>query len=172
MGNILNVKTNYKSDEWTSRESYYIQEIAKLNISTTPVTTEIMAVTSGIDSLLGEALLDFAYLKRKYDRFNTKLKIMEKEYFHVIKDDPTVKAKKPTESEVKGMVVTYIKNNPIEIAPNAKVCIYTLIEGVEERYIFMDYIVGILKEKKMALFADKSMLQIEAGVNVDNVQGK
>lgn len=173
MGNVLNVRQNYKSDEWTARETYYVQEIAKLNISTTPTTTEVMSLTAGIDSLLGEALLDFAYLKRKYDKFNQRLKIMEKEAFHVVKNDPNNATKKLTEAEIKGMVITYIKSHPIQLSPNnpkAVANLFVIIEGIEERYIYMDYVVGILKEKKMALFADKSMMQIEAGINPDNVK--
>jgi hypothetical protein len=161
MGNMANVKLAYTNAEWAQREQYYIDQINKIDIPADPTTGDIKRITSEIDSILSEALLDFAYIRRNFEKYETLMKLATTEAFSTVKSSiPTTQ--KPTESEVKSHVVTYLKNNPL---PGMKHSIYDLVMGYEERHIFMQEMIKILEGKKAALVTDNAMLKIESNIS-------
>lgn len=173
MGNIANVKQVYRPQEWEEREQYYITEASKIILPVTPTSTDIMRITANIDSLLSEVLLEQAYVGRKYEDLDMKMKLAEKETFAILKQGngtvpgsvanttTVAAASKLTENDVKGLVVKYLGSHPL---PGFKVDIYSLIQAVQPRKGFVDAVVKILVEKKGALISDLSMIKLEASI--------
>lgn len=190
MLNIMNVKDVYTNLEWTTRESYYILEVGKIHLPVDPNTKDIMRIISQIDSLLSEATLECAYLKRKYQDLKTKMELSEKEAYVNFKQKITASVKaendaiekeekeltlsgvkfkaktkiidKTTVNEYEGLVVKYLKTN---LVYDMKFDIYTVLQSVEYRLIFIEAVVKMLSDKKMSIFADKAMIAIEAGIS-------
>jgi hypothetical protein len=157
MGNMANVKALYSVSEWALREQYYIDEVKTIDIPADPTTGDIKRITSEIDSILSEALTDFAYIRRNFEKYDTLMKLATTEAFSTVKSSiPTTQ--KPTEAEVKSQVVTYLKKTPLQ---GMKLPIYDLVMNYEERHIFMQEIIRILEGKKGALVTDNAMLKIE-----------
>lgn len=164
---IQNVKEAYTMSEWTAREQYYIKECAAIVLPQDPDPKSIMRLTSQIDDVLAESLMDQAYIKRRYLDYKTKMGLAEKEYFVTLKQqysNPTGSAApmKLTENEVKGLVVKYLRSHPIY---GMKHDIYTLVQSVEYRLTFIESVVKILTEKKAALISDNAMLKIESSIS-------
>ena len=155
---LQDVKEAYTTLEWNAREKYYIAECAKIIVPSDPTPKLIMNITSEIDTLLSEALMDLAFVKRKFLDYKTKMNLAEKEYFVAIKQQSTVKL---TENEVKGSVTSYLRSHPIY---NMKHDIYTLVQSVEYRLTFMESVVKILTEKKASLISDSAMMKIETAL--------
>lgn len=162
MGNLLNVREAYSQNEWSDREDYYVQETSKITIPVEPTTTDIMRITSEIDALLSEAMLDNAYIKRNFENLNTKMKLAEREAFAILRATPPSGAtSKPTENEIKGLVVQYLKSHPLD---GHKYDIFTLVSSVQYRMVFIEAVVRMLSEKKGALISDNGMLKIESSM--------
>lgn len=163
MGNVMNVKEVYTNTDWTNREAYYVGEVGKIVLPMDPGSKDIMRIVAEIDSLLAEASLECAYLKRKFQDLETKMKLSEKETFITLKQNPgSTGVAKLTESDVKGLVVKYLRSHPLT---GMKADIYTVLQSVEYRYVFIDAVVKMLTDKKMSIFADKAMIAIEAGIS-------
>ena len=166
----MNVKEAYTNQDWANRESYYVQEVGKINLPTDPNSKDIMRIVAEIDGLLSEATLECSYLRRKFQDLETKMKLSEKETFIILKQQnnaPTGAGApaKLTESDVKGLVVKYLRSNPIH---GMKSDIYTVLQSVEYRLVFIEAVVKMLTDKKMSIFADKAMIAIEAGMGGGN----
>jgi hypothetical protein len=168
MGNVSNVKETYTMQEWKGREQYYVQEVGKINLPVDPNTKDIMRLEAAIDSLLTEAMLDLAYIRRRYQYLDAQMKLAEKETFSILKQNPPsgLTNTKLTENDIKGFVVKYLKSHPI--IPNSKIDIYTMVQATEERLLFIEMVVKMLTEKKGALVTDNGMLKIEASVSGGN----
>lgn len=167
MGDVTQVKETYTVQAWKDREQYYIEQVSKIVLPATPQTRDVMKLEAEIDSLLSEAMLDAAYIRRKFQYLETKMKLYEKEMFSMIKQSPPkgLVTTKLTENDIKGFVVKYIKTHPLD---NSKVNIYMMVKSVEERLIFIDAVVKMLYEKKGALIIDNGMLKIETSINGGN----
>lgn len=162
---VENVKDAYTVQEWAERERYYITEIGKISIPPEPTTKDVMKLTSMIDTLLTEGLLDMAYIKRKYQNLDMQMKLAERETFAILKQKPpgNLTNTKLTENDIKGLVVKYLKSHPA--TPGATGSIYSLVQGAEQRFVFMDALVKMLSEKKGALISDNGMLKIESTIS-------
>lgn len=164
---IQNVKEAYTMSEWTLREQYYAKECAAIVIPREPDSKSIMMLTSQIDDVLSEALMDLAFIKRRYLDYKTKMGLAEKESFVTVKQTNlnttgSGAPSKLTENEIKGLVVKYLRSHPIF---GMKHDIYTLVQSVEYRLTFIESVVKILSEKKAGLIADLSMIKLEASIS-------
>lgn len=162
MGNIMNVKQQYSTPEWTQREAYYVNELSRLAIPSDPTTKEVMQLNSQLDSVISEANLDFGYIDRNYQYFMSLMKNAEKECFSIVKAAQLASANnKATENDIKGLTVTYIKNNPLAGLPTN---IYDIIYAAEKRHRFMEAVLSTLKSKRDSVVTINTMLKIENNI--------
>jgi hypothetical protein len=158
------IKEAYTTQEWTQKEAYYVQAVSKIKLPADPNTKDVMRLESEIDQLLTEAMLDLAFIKRKYEALDMQMKLSEKETFSILKKNPpsALAGTKLTENDIKGMVVSYLKGRPVQ---NAKLDIYTMLTATEQRFIFIDTVVKMLTERKSSLIIDTGMLKIESNLS-------
>lgn len=170
MGDVRNVKQNYTASEWNNREIYYIDEMAKLVIPPNPTTKDVMRLSSEIDLLVDEALLEQIYIKRKHANYDTRMKNMEKEVFTTVKTNPSLAgagvqaSQKLTENEVKSLVIKFVKSQDVRgtKVSGPTVSIYDLVNVYLNRLFFIDGVVKMLIEKKSAMVSDNAMMKLEA----------
>lgn len=161
---IQDVKDGYTQADWNIREAYYAHALKQIDIPLEPDTKTIMRLTSLTDSLLSEALLELAYIKRKYNDYKTKMTLSEKEAFTILKRNNIPTNAKITEKEITGMVVEFLKTKPLD---NMQISIYKLVQNAEYRLGFIEAVVKILTEKKSALLADISMIKVEKDITAN-----
>lgn len=153
------MKVDYTAAEWAKREEYYITRLNELIIPEEPTTKEILNLTSKLDKLYTEASFEYAVLKRKESRCTMDLKNAEAELFTDLKKKELLAgAVKLTENDVKGIVKTFLKNNPLQ---NYNKDIYTILKAVMDRLIFAEQVLKTITEKKASIISATSMLKIE-----------
>lgn len=152
------IKKEYTTKEWTDREEYYINELTSLVIPELPTAKEVLSLTSKLDKFYTEASFEFAIIKRKESRLSLELKNAEAEMFNIIKQQQLTAGAKVTEADVKGLVKTYIANNPLH---SYKSDMYTLIKAVMDRLVFIEAVIKTISEKKASIISATAMLKIE-----------
>ncbi|AIY85315.1 hypothetical protein U729_3180 (plasmid) [Clostridium baratii str. Sullivan] len=165
---MLYVNSNYSNEEWEEKEEYYIKECSKILIPPQPDERTIMRLTSEIDTILGEAIIEQAYLKKDLNILKNKLMLSEKE-LHINIKEKNFKEKalgpipmaKVTTDDIKCHVTNYLRYTPYE---DQDYDIYTLVLLAENRCTFIDAVVKLLSEKKTALIADNAMLKLEGNI--------
>lgn len=162
MANILNVKQQYGKAEWDQREDYYIQELAQLVIPSDPSTKEVMQLNARLDALIAEVNLDFGFIDRNYQYFLSLMKNAEKECFSIVKGIQLANGNtKVTENDIKGLTITYLKQNPLAGLPAN---IYDIVSAAEKRYRFMEAVQSTLKSKRDSVLTINTMLKIEHNI--------
>lgn len=161
MGNIRNVKQAYSHAEWALREDYYIDELSQLVIPSDPNTKDIMQLNAKIDALIAEVNLEFGYIDRNYQYYMSLMKNAEKECFSSVKSSQLAMGAKVTESDIKGLTVTYLKQNPLA---NLPANIYDMVNGTEKRHRFMEAVLSTLKSKRDSIVTINTMMKIESNM--------
>ena len=161
MGNIMNVKQAYNSTDWAVREAYYVSELSQLVIPSDPNTKDIMQLNAKIDAVIAEANLEFGYIDRNYQYYMSLMKNAEKECFSTVKNTQLAMGAKVTESDIKGLTVTYLKQNPIA---GLQVNIYDMVYLTEKRHRFMEAVLSTLKSKRDSIVTINTMMKIESNV--------
>jgi hypothetical protein len=173
MGDIRNVKAQYTDKQWEAREQYYMQELSYINLPEAPTSKDIMKIAALSDSLLTEALMDYAYIKRKFEIINNKVKNSKESLFSKIKHGQigTAPTAKLTEAEIKGMVIGYMETNILEETKKEDkdgnitgLTILQLHEKALERNEYITSVVKSLTEKKASLITDAGVLKIESNI--------
>ena len=157
-------KRAYTSSQWSLKEDWYTQQCHAIQLSDSPMPSDIQKTAVAIDALLSIARIDYAYVNQMYERYNTQLKIEEKRLFVDLKIKPPTQysSLKLTVDEVKGVVTSVINNTPWA---NTSYSLYQLVEMSSSRLIFMESIIDILKDKKDLLITHSGMLKIENSLN-------
>lgn len=158
---MSSLKESYTTSEWASREAYYVEEVGKLSIPVDPTPKEIVNLESMIDSLLSEALLDQAYIRRRYDKAHQDMKLGQTELHFQVKSDPAYEKSRLTTDDIKSLVITELKSQPLA---GYSLDIFTIVNAINYRSTFIGEIVRILTEKKSSLMIVSSMMKIEAKV--------
>lgn len=157
----MQLKETYTQAEWLDRERHYIEQVQGLQIPLDPNTKAIIALESAIDSVLSEALIEKSYLKRRYDKAEQDMKLSEKELHFQIKTDPNNQGLKLTSDDLKSLVVTQLRHNPL---PGYPTDIYSIVRSIGYRLSFIEEVVRTLHEKKQSLIIISSMMKIESGM--------
>lgn len=158
----MGLKENYTGTEWQKREEYYRDSLMKLSIPELPTSREVLKLTSALDTLMTEATFDCANIERKYERATLELKNAEAELFNILKQQKLLEGAKVTEADVKGLVKTYLKDNPIG---GFQKDIYTILKVTMDRLTYAKAIVKAISEKKGAIISALSILKLEATVS-------
>ena len=161
MANVMNVKQTYSVSEWAQREDYYVQELSRLTIPSDPSTKDVMSLNAKIDAMITEANLEFGYIDRNYQYYVTLMKNAEKECFSTVKSSQLAAGNKVTENDIKGLTVSYLKNNPIG---NMPANIYDMVNGMEKRHRFMEAVLSTLKSKRDSIVTINTMMKIESNI--------
>lgn len=161
MANIMNVKQAYSAAEWNTREEYYINELSTLVIPSDPSTKDVMNLNAKIDAVITEANIEFGYIDRNYQYYQTMMKNAEKECFSTVKNTQLAAGSKVTENDIKGLTVTYLKNNPIGNMPTN---IYDMVANMERRHRFMEAVLSTLKSKRDSIVTINTMMKIESNI--------
>jgi len=160
MGTMHNVKAAYTATEWAARESYYVDAANKIDIPSDPMPRDVKHIISQLDTLISEALLDYSYVRRAFSKAENVMKLATTETFSIVKANNSA-SNKLTADDVKSLVVSYLRKNPL---PGYKICIYDLVANYEDRQIFMQEMVRMLQGKKEALITDTAMIKIESNL--------
>lgn len=154
----------YTNSQWIAKEDWYANRCNAITLNESPSPAEVQQAALQIDSLLSMARIDYAYVHQMYDRYNMQLKIEEKRLFIDLKITPPAQysATKLTVDDMKGVVVSVIKNTPWA---NTKYSLYELVEMSNSRNIFMEGIIKILQDKKDLLITHSGMLKLENSLN-------
>lgn len=163
----------YNDQQWQSRESYYTTKIQSITIPPSPTTRDMQEIESKIDEILTPALLDSASISRERDKWKLEKDLSEKETFVIQKQlalnpGPNAMPSKPTEKEIVGLSVAYLKSKKLYNNMN----VYELLSCYEYRLAFINAVVKALTEKKSSLIGDVAALKIESniGSNITQVQ--
>lgn len=157
----MQLKETYTSTEWSEREKHYFEQIQGLTIPLDPNPKAIVALESAIDSVLSEALIEKAYLKRRYDKAEQDMKLSEKELHFQIKTDPNNAGLKLTADDVKSLITIELRSRPLQGYPTD---IYSIVRSIGYRLSFVEEVVRTLHEKKQSLIIISSMMKIESGM--------
>ena len=157
----MQLKETYSSTECSQCEEYYFSQTQGMTIPLDPNPKSIIALESVIDSVLSEALIEKAYLKRRYDKAEQDMKLAEKELHFQIKTDPANSGLKLTADDVKSLTTIQLRGNPLPGYPS---CIYNIVRSIAYRLSFVEEVVRILQEKKQALIIISSMMKIESAM--------
>jgi len=184
---IGDIKENYTTEEWNNREKYYIEEIGKIEIPDNITTTDIKQIEAKIDKLFTEGRIELAYCKRKYTGLDKMKKLTEKELYLYIKQVSSIIGIK-TIDEINGAVlaamrfmsaqeilqgVGWTKNKQTiiealsgsEVTNTVKTPFFTTLRVSEERLIFMESLIDILKDKRDSLIPNLGALKLEASLD-------
>lgn len=169
-------RRNYTTSEWIAKEDFYVQQIGKIQMITSPGPAEVQQAALDIDSLLSIARIDYAFVEQAYDKYSMQLKIEEKRLFVDLKMQPPSQYNtlKLTVDEMKGVVASVIKAQPWA---GTKYSLYELVEMSSARNIFMEGVIKILQDKKDLLITHSGILKIENSLsgmqsNAPNYNGK
>lgn len=197
--NISDVKTIYTPTEWATRENEYVTAINQIELPDGIDTSSIKFLESEMDHIYTKAALDYAYINRKYQRLERSRKALEKELFLLIKSQTIQGLKTVDEiggavsmitkvipaqdvlqqKPIDPQLITYTLCNLMNV-PLPSTCTYvpsvpqkqSLIQAiyiVEERLLFLDQIIDILKTKHEKLITDTGILKLEAGIGPQGV---
>lgn len=183
------IKQNYKQSEWEEREDFYADELSKLVIPDNVTVADIKVLSAKINRLYDEAVLDLALVKRKFDSYEKMKKLTEKQLFFTIKQTADTINVKMTEKMVEGAVFTalgYLIPNKVldgSAIPDFESNLLYLIQGqqanitpittnlftvmrvLEERLIYMQSIVEMLKDKHSTLITLEGALKLEVSLS-------
>jgi len=151
------IQSTYTNKEWEDKENEYILKINSIVIPLKPTPIEVMEIISRLDKLHTEASFDYLNFKRKLELANMDLKNAEIEYFSVIKHQQQNLGYKVTESDIKGLVKSYISNNIINGYSSD---LYTLVKYYIFRTTFMEQVLKSTLEKKQSINIIKAMMEI------------
>jgi hypothetical protein len=185
----MNVKESYTPTEWKQRETYYAEKVSSIDLPDNITTSGIKKYGSMIDSLLGESTLELAFCKRKFESMDRMRKLTEKQLFFYIKQNGATFGVK-TVNEIDGAValamsilpandvlqgigwnnnqqrIEQILTNSVVDHPATKgPMIINAITTTEQRLIFIQSIVEILKDKQGALITLEGALKLETSVS-------
>lgn len=165
----------YNDQQWQSRENYYTTKVQSIIIPPSPTTRDMQEIESKIDEILTPALLDSASISRERDKWKLEKDLSEKETFVIQKQlalnpGPNAMPSKPTEKEIVGLSVAYLKSKKLYNNMN----VYELLSCYEYRLAFITAVVRSLTEKKSSLIGDVAALKIESniGSNITIKQGQ
>lgn len=163
---LPDMKTKYTTDEWKIREQEYMDSLNSISIPFDPDDADIMALNSMIDQVYSVAKIEQAIYKRLYEKYYRQRKNYETEVYIIVKRNLPVDAngnpEKKTEAEMKGLGIEYLKNKLID---NSNYSIYQMVDLLEDRMIFMDAVVDILKNKSDKLITDSGALKLSMQFN-------
>lgn len=169
-------RRNYTTSEWLAKEDFYVQQISRIQMITSPGPAEVQQAALDIDSLLSIARIDYAFVEQAYDKYSMQLKVEEKRLFVDLKMKPPAQYNtlKLTVDEMKGVVASVINN---QAWAGTKYSLYELVEMSSARNIFMEGVIKILQDKKDLLITHSGILKIENSLsgmqsNAPNYQGK
>lgn len=190
---ISGVKQGYNAQEWAQREAYYIQELDKLEIPIDADIATIRRLSAEIDKLRGEASIELAFQTRKFESLERARKATEKELFLLLKSQKALPLKTidevngavaiaikdiPAQDVLSGkgfqLSLASLSNalNPVSQQTNISstpassnvVSLVTACLIAQERKIFMEHVLDILKDKASALITIEGGLKLEADV--------
>ena len=192
--NLGDVKESYTPSEWALREKEYVQAVSRLEIPDGITTSMIKTIEADMDNIYTKAALDFGFVNRKFQRFERSRKALEKELFIVIKSQQIAGLKTVDEIGgavslvLKAVpVADVMAQKTIDVnliiyticsvlgCPAPASCVYTppavkaqtLMQAIyllEERYIFLEQIMDILKTKHGSLIILTGGLKLEASI--------
>lgn len=169
-------RRNYTTSEWLAKEDFYVQQISRIQMITSPGPAEVQQAALDIDSLLSIARIDYAFVEQAYDKYSMQLKVEEKRLFVDLKMKPPAQYNtlKLTVDEMKGVVASVINT---QAWAGTKYSLYELVEMSSARNIFMEGVIKILQDKKDLLITHSGILKIENSLsgmqsNAPNYQGK
>lgn len=153
-------RRNYTTSEWLAKEDFYVQQISRIQMITSPGPAEVQQAALDIDNLLSIARIDYAFVEQAYDKYSMQLKVEEKRLFVDLKMKPPAQYNtlKLTVDEMKGVVASVINN---QAWAGTKYSLYELVEMSSARNIFMEGVIKILQDKKDLLITHSGILKIE-----------
>ncbi len=151
-------------DEWKAKEKSYQARVTAIVIPPDVTPQQIIAIQAEIDPLYAEARIDLAKTKRTYDRVKRDIKNYEKmvglNLKQMVSDPAIPKELKPSnEKERDAWCIDYIKRTHL---PGYNIDIYIAMNIAEERHVFIEAVVDILKEKADRLITDVACLKMDA----------
>lgn len=156
------MQENYTSAEWKQRENYYRDALMQLHIPESPTSKEVLELVSKLDTFMTEATFEGAIIERKYERASLELKNAEAEMFNILKQQQLTAGVKVTEADIKGLVKTYLKENPIAGFQND---IFTIIKATMDRNVYMKAVIKAIAEKKSSIISALSILKLEGTIS-------
>ena len=159
---MCEMKQDYTNAEWKQREEYYRKSLLALSIPELPTTKEVLVLTSALDTLMTEATFEGACIERIYEKASMDLKNAEAELFNILKQQKVVEGLKVTESEVKGLVKSHLKQNPIGGFSHD---IFSILKVAMDRNTYMKAVIKAISEKKSSIISTLSVLKLEANVS-------
>lgn len=152
------IQSTYTNKEWEEKETEYINKINSIILPLDPTPVEIIKLISRLDAIYTEASFDYSNFKRKLELANIDLRNAETEYFSIIKQQQQSSGSKITENDIKGLVKTYISNNPIS---GYSADLYTLVKYYIFRTTFLEQVLKSILEKKQSISMTIAMIEIK-----------
>lgn len=144
--------------EWEAREGYYSDLLVSpsMMLPIDPSPGCIMNLEATIDAVYSEARLELAHCKRQMEITERKFKAGHKEAYLTLKDQGK------TDKEREALAVTYLKTTPID---GMNMTVYQAFDVAEFRFMFMDAVIDILREKHGRCITDSGLLKLEDSLN-------
>lgn len=156
------MKENYTSAEWNDREIYYRNALMQLHVPESPTSVELSQLISKLDTFMTEATFEGAMIDRKHGRATLELKNAEAELFNILKQQQLTAGVKVTEADIKGLVKTHLKTNPIAGFQND---IFTILKVTMDRDVYMKAVIKAISEKKGSIISALSILKLEGTIS-------
>lgn len=167
---VLPMRAKYNVSEWAIREKEYSDSIDSIVFPFDPDDVDITNLNAMIDQCYSIAKIEQAIYTRLYEKMHLKRKNSEIEAYLIVKrtqpKDANGNAPKITEGEMKALVVEYLGHTPVD---TTQFTIYQLEEMAQDRRIYMDAILDILRQKSDKLITNSGALKL--GVQLMNFGG-
>lgn len=160
----------YSKAEWEQIEDFLIEQLNSIQLPEQVTPQDIMALNARLDELATPVMWLYQQTKRTYEAIQMDRKNAEKQVYMIVKDavdangNPT--GKKRTEGEIAAAIVEYLNQTPVGDYPNS---IYVMEKAAMERYLFMDAVVSVLKQKAEKLITDLGAVKLEASLTANGV---
>lgn len=153
---------------WKRFERYYQNAVRDIVVPHDLDARGITDINSQIDEVFTEARFDYAFAKSKYDHFERKYMLAQKQGSLTFRAyDP--KSPKLTAEDRKALMMTHLDTHPL---PGMKEPITTLIDRWEQRKTFMDAVIATLKSKQEMMITGNGALKLEAQGRGDVGRGR
>lgn len=160
----------FTRSEWEKIEEWLIEEINKIVIPDRVTPEIIQQLNAQIDKLTVPVMWLYALTKRNYESLTMDRKNAERQVYLLVKDEigpdgkPT--GKKRTEKETEAHITQYLNTTPLQKADGTSMPapIYVMEKSAMERFVFMQAVVDMLKQKSDKLITDLGAIKVEAQV--------
>lgn len=158
---ITPMKDKYTPDEWQQREQEYMNSVNSINIPFEPDDVDLTNINAMIDQVYSIAKIETAIYTRLYEKFYRRRKNSETEVYVIVKrnipKDAHGNPQKKTEAEIKALGIEYLTTAKVD---QTNYNIYQMLEMAEDRRVFMDAVIDILKQKSDKLITDSGALKM------------